>query len=232
MSSAVATSENKKRKVLEVTLSPNTACLVDELKLIQLHNDLLKAENNILKQDLRKVKEFLNLTCHYPFNRLNKLIREDLRPNFLYASLGENESYEDFAKREPLAVQVFDDFVDQIEDCQSDFDSYIDDVLDIVKKYDTDEAEVKLLQGWSFHMNEATENSYVLYPNHFQRVVMNKSVVSYRDDSDISHEVPVSWNIFQKEIERPVFFCAKYKGWIVSLRLYEKLLELGAKEKN
>jgi hypothetical protein len=80
-----------------------------------------------------------------------------------------------------------------------------------------------VLFGWKFHFNTDTNNSYVLQPPSPVTKVSGGQV--YWGGSKC---VPTTWKLQMKGLERPLYYNAKYGGWIVSLSLGDTLLQYGA----
>jgi len=82
----------------------------------------------------------------------------------------------------------------------------------------------KVLDGFSFKLNAKTKNSYILYKKDLT-YKLEKTDVKYSDGLSF----PKSWKLeLAKSQTRPVFFNENYKGWIVSLKYKNELVELGA----
>jgi hypothetical protein len=79
------------------------------------------------------------------------------------------------------------------------------------------------LDGWKFHMNPSTKNSYILTPPGKVQSV-KKGTVSW-----VGGTTPTTWTPPFEGIERPIYYNQTSVGWIVSLRLLDELLLSGAK---
>lgn len=186
----------------------------------QVNVEVLKYENDQLKETIKNLRG--------PIGRMKKLMHESFHTLFL-SNMKEDEDLESFQKREPLATSLYQEYEDLFEDLEADYTSVLRKVYDIVYKEDEEEEDsmpLRVLLNWKFTMNTVTENSYVLYPSDFEGHTIKDGIVSW----STSHSRPVAWNIFLKELDRPVFYSQKYGGWIVSLRLHDYLVRLGAKE--
>ena len=161
---------------------------------------------------------------------------------------GKVKSREEWESKNPIASQTFYEFLDIFEVRKMDIDSFVDKLdLNINKTFHSQESaeldndeemssaanEVVLnsisnrsLHGWTFKMNTTTHNSFILAPDvPVGQLLFDKAAkqVSWPTGSR-----PAAWNIFTEELERDIFYIDVYKGWIVSLRLEDELIALGA----
>jgi hypothetical protein len=177
-----------------------------------------------VREDLKEVRKFLNQNmCE--FYRFRKLVHED---EGIMAILQTDE--DSYATKK--AQEVHDLIMENFECCEEEHEVDTNKVNTLLDKYfdkeTGDEEEEPPLANWTFKFNENTENSYILFPTVFRNIIMAERKVSFDNSKGKREEKPVAWDIFKEEIDRPVFFSAKYGGWIVSLRLYKLLLAWGA----
>lgn len=179
---------------------------------------------NICK-DLLEVRHFLNQNmCE--FHRFRKLVHEDTG---IMAILQTDEASNATKK----AQEVHDLIMENLKCCEEEHEADTNKVNALLDKYFDEETgqlskEEPPLAHWTFKFNETTENSYILFPTVFQKIIMAEGKVSFDDYEGKRKVIPVAWDIFKEEIDRPVFYSAKYGGWIVSLRLFKLLLAWGA----
>ena len=81
----------------------------------------------------------------------------------------------------------------------------------------------KQLAGWKFWLNTETNNSYVLQPPSPVSKVSGGQVYWGK-----SYSVPTTWKLQLPGLERPLYYNAKYAGWVVSLKLRSALEQCGA----
>jgi hypothetical protein len=181
-----------------------------------------------IRTDLREVRNFLNQNmCE--FYRFRKLVHED---EGIMAILQTDED-SDATKK---AQEVHDLIMENFECCEEEHEADTIKINALLNKYFDEETgelvnnekEEPPLANWTFKFNENTENSYILFPTVFKNIIMAEHKVSFDNFKGKREEKPVAWDIFREEIDRPVFYSAKYGGWIVSLRLYKLLLAWGA----
>lgn len=182
-----------------------------------------------IRADLSEVRNFLNQNMS-EFYRFRKLVHEDLG---IMAILQTDEVSEATKK----AQEVHDLIMDNFKCCEEEQEADTIKMNALLNKYfdeetgellDDKKEEEPPLAHWTFKFNENTENSYILFPTVFQKVIMAEGKVSFDNYEGKREIIPVAWDIFREEIDRPVFYSAKYGGWIVSLRLYKLLLAWGA----
>jgi hypothetical protein len=96
--------------------------------------------------------------------------------------------------------------------------------------YETDEDDEPMvnakpvLAGWKFKLNSETKNSYILQPPSAVTKVSG-GLVYWGKSWD---STPTTWKLVCPGLDRPVYYNAKYGGWIVSLKLAQSLVQLGA----
>lgn len=211
----------KKRAKVEVVSS-------DSFKIKDEDELDYKSLYESIRTDLREVRNFLNHNMS-EFHRFRKLVHED---EGIMAILQTDED-SDATKK---AQEVHDLIMENFECCKEEHAVDTNKVNTLLDKYfdeETgelldDEKEEPPLANWTFKFNETTENSYILFPTVSKNIIMAERKVSFDNSKGKREEIPVAWDIFREEIDRPVFYSAKYGGWIVSLRLYKLLLAWGA----
>lgn len=169
-------------------------------------------------EDLKEVRKYLNHSA----GEFHKLVHEDEE---IKKILETDESSK--------AKQVHDLLMKNFHCCEEEHKVDTKNVTALLNKYIDDETgellkEEPPLVHWTFKFNENTENSYILYPSVFRNIIMEGGKVLFDNWQGKREVIPVAWQIFKEEIDRPVFYSAKYGGWIVSLRLYKLLLAWGA----
>ena len=75
-----------------------------------------------------------------------------------------------------------------------------------------DDEVAENLSKWQFHVNPATQNSYVLYTN----------------DSKLFKSTPRTWKLELDGLDRPVYYSASVNVWVIGLRFKGALIEAGA----
>ena len=88
--------------------------------------------------------------------------------------------------------------------------------------YESEKVVNGALDGWFIKLNKTTNNSYILYNSEPVQKVQNGKVY-YTD-----FEVPTTWKLELQGLGRPVYYSAKYNGWILGLRFKDELINAGA----
>ena len=68
------------------------------------------------------------------------------------------------------------------------------------------------LSKWQFHLNPATQNSYVLYTSY----------------SNLFKNTPKTWALDLTGLDRPIYYSASVNGWVIGLRFKDALVAAGA----
>jgi hypothetical protein len=216
----------------------------------------VKRKQNVSKKDLQNRVAQLEeeiIKLQYIAVATPKLAVNNLQDKTYYGSInkfiesGKVASVEEWESKNSIASHTFHEFLDIFTIMEMDFKAHVLHLdLDINKPYvsqefyddeaeeDEEEEEEEnviydrcRLDGWVFKMNQTTYNSFVLSPPApISTIRFNAETkqVSWRGGGS----KPASWNIFYPELERDIFYVDLYKGWIVSLRLEDELLDLGA----
>lgn len=212
--------------VQRIAISP-TRKLIHELESSTYYGeiDVLYDQGKISSREEWESKNPIASTTFYEFKSIFEVMEMDINS---YVSKLDLEINKPFQSQETLSPSNRNQIISFFDGNDSDSEFVLsssddnDSIVDVV-------TNKNILNGWSFKMNTTTYNSFILAPNvPVQQLTFDKDTkqVSWPNGS-----MPAAWNLFFKELERNVFYVDVYKGWIVSLRLEDKMLELGAVRK-
>jgi hypothetical protein len=170
---------------------------------------------------INELKEInLDISCLY--NRIQEKAVAELKEKKF-------KNIEDWEENNSNLQNVMQRFVQSIERIENAIESGLNTV-----------DSSKELYNWVFKINKKTNNSFILFPFHEKVMLLlsedenGAGIIKWNYNHSCGSK-PVTWDLFkglkndEEKPERPIYYMKQYRGWIVSLRLKEQLLELGAK---